>query len=77
MSNIKLFQEKIISNSSDHKQYVKRMKQRDTELVKGWVQIVPTLATSVPNINMPISNILKDKELDSNSVIKDYLITAD
>ncbi|MDR1593225.1 MAG: hydroxyacid dehydrogenase, partial [Prevotellaceae bacterium] len=32
--------------------------------------------TSVPNISMHISNILQDKELDSNSVIKDYLTTA-
>jgi hypothetical protein len=33
-------------------------------------------ATSKPNISMHISNILKDKELDSNSVVKDYLTTA-
>lgn len=33
-------------------------------------------ATSVPNINIHIGNILSDKELNENSVIKDYLITA-
>lgn len=33
-------------------------------------------ATSTPNVNMHIKNILKDKELDINSVIKDFLITA-
>ena len=33
-----------LTDSSDPKQYVKRMKLRDTELAKGWVQIVPTLA---------------------------------
>ncbi len=32
-----------LTDSSDSKQYVKRMKQRDPELAKGWVQIVPTL----------------------------------
>jgi len=33
-----------LTDSSDPKQYVKRMKQRDAELAKGWVQFVPTLA---------------------------------
>jgi len=33
-----------LTDSSDPKQYVKRMKQRDLELAKGWVQIVPTLS---------------------------------
>ena len=32
-----------LTDSNDPKQYVKRMKQRDPELAKGWVQIVPTL----------------------------------
>jgi len=33
----------VLSDSSDPKQYVIRMRQRDKELPKGWVQIVPTL----------------------------------
>lgn len=38
--------EDIVSSlieSSDPKQYIKRMRQRDPELAKGWVQIVHTL----------------------------------
>ncbi len=34
----------ILTDSKDPKQYVKRMRQRDEELSKGWVQIVPTLS---------------------------------
>ncbi|MFZ4549336.1 MAG: Bro-N domain-containing protein [Bacteroidales bacterium] len=33
----------ILTDSKDPKQYIKRMRQRDLELAKGWVQIVPTL----------------------------------
>src|SRR4030042_4226091 len=33
----------VLIDSSDPKQYFKRMKQRDPELEKGWVQIVHTL----------------------------------
>ena len=33
----------VLTESKDPKQYVKRMRQRDKELAKGWVQIVPTL----------------------------------
>jgi len=33
----------VLTESKDPKQYVKRMRQRDVELAKGWVQIVPTL----------------------------------
>ncbi|WP_410681326.1 virulence RhuM family protein [Avibacterium paragallinarum] len=39
-------------------------------------QLAELFATSVPNINMHINNILKDKELDKNSVIQYFLITA-
>jgi prophage antirepressor-like protein len=31
-------------DSKDPKQYIQRMKQRDPELGKGWVQIVHTLS---------------------------------
>jgi prophage antirepressor-like protein len=33
----------VLTDSNDPKQYIKRMRQRDAELAKGWVQIVPTL----------------------------------
>jgi len=34
----------VLTDSKDPKQYIKRMRQRDFELAKGWVQIVPTLS---------------------------------
>lgn len=34
----------ILTESADPKQYIKRMRQRDESLGKGWVQFVPTLA---------------------------------
>jgi DNA-damage-inducible protein D len=33
----------VLTESKDPKQYIKRMRQRDQELAKGWVQFVPTL----------------------------------
>ena len=33
----------VLTDSKDPKQYIKRMRQRDEELAKGWVQIVPPL----------------------------------
>lgn len=39
-------------------------------------QLAELFDTSVPNISMHISNILNESELDSNSVIKNYLSTA-
>ncbi len=33
----------VLTGSNDPKQYIKRMRQRDVELAKGWVQFVPTL----------------------------------
>jgi len=35
---------KVLADSSDPKQYIKKMKKRDPELAKGWVQFVHTLA---------------------------------
>jgi hypothetical protein len=39
-------------------------------------QIGELFETSTPNANMHISNILAEEELEENSVIKDFLITA-
>lgn len=39
-------------------------------------QLAELFVTSVPNISMHISNILKEGELFRNSVVKDYLTTA-
>lgn len=33
----------VLTDSNDPKQYIKRMRQRDLGLAKGWVQFVPTL----------------------------------
>jgi DNA-damage-inducible protein D len=37
-----------LTDSADPKQYIQRMKQRDPELGKGWVQIVHTLSVKTP-----------------------------
>ena len=49
---------------------------RDNEAWLTQNQLAELFATSVQNIAEHIKNILKDIELDENSVIKDYLITA-
>ena len=48
-----------LTDSNDPKQYVKRMKQRDPELAKGWVQFVPTLSveTSGGKQRMSCANV--------------------
>jgi hypothetical protein len=38
----------VLTDSKDPKQYIKRMRQRDAELAKGWVQIVPPLWVETP-----------------------------
>ena len=40
-------------------------------------QLAELFETTISNINIHIKNIFEDGELDSNSVIKDYLITAE
>jgi len=48
----------VLTDSSDPKQYIQKMKQRDEELAKGWVQIVHTLSvhTMGGNQNMNCVN---------------------
>ncbi|WP_274572193.1 virulence RhuM family protein [Neisseria leonii] len=66
----------IIYHTDDGKSKVSLLVQ-DNEAWLTQNQLAELFATSVPNINIHIKNILQDNELDENSVIKDYLITAE
>jgi len=65
----------IIYNTADGKAAVSLF-AKDGSVWMNQNQLAELFDTSVPNISMHISNILKDNELDANSVIKDYLTTA-
>ena len=65
----------IIYNTDDGKVKVALM-AKDGQVWMSQNQLAELFATSIPNISIHIANILKDKELGKNSVIKDYLITA-
>jgi hypothetical protein len=65
----------IIYNTVDGKASVS-LYAKDGNIWMNQNQLAELFATSVPNISMHISNILKDGELEQKSVIKDYLTTA-
>ena len=65
----------IFYNTADGKVKVALM-AKDGQVWMNQNQMAELFATSLPNINIHINNILKDKELVQESVIKDYLITA-
>ncbi len=65
----------IIYNTIDGKASV-ALYAKDGKIWLNQKQMAELFATSVPNINMHISNILKDGELNKAAVIKNYLITA-
>lgn len=65
----------IIYYSDDGKSNVSLL-ARDNMVWLNQSQMAELFATSVPNINTHINNVLKDAELNADSVIKDYLITA-
>jgi hypothetical protein len=65
----------IIYQTDDGKTNV-ALYARDGMVWMNQSQLAELFATSVPNISMHISNILKDCELEQNSVVKDYLTTA-
>ena len=65
----------IIYNTLDGKVSVTMM-ARDGNVWMNQKQMAQLFATSIPNVNIHISNILKENEIDKESVIKDYLITA-
>ena len=65
----------IIYNTSDGKASVSLM-TKDGNVWMNQRQLAALFDTSIPNISMHISNVLNDNELNSESVIKDYLTTA-
>jgi len=65
----------IIYNTADGKASVS-LYTKDGDVWMNQSQLAELFDTSIPNISIHISNILKEKELHSNSVIKDYLTTA-
>jgi len=65
----------IIYNSPDGKASLS-LYAKDGRVWMNQIQLAELFDTSKPNISMHISNILKEKELDLNSVVKDYLTTA-
>lgn len=67
--------ELIIYNTADGKASV-ALYARDGDVWMNQQQLAELFDTSIPNISMHISNILKEKELSHSSVIKNYLTTA-
>ncbi|WP_373755600.1 virulence RhuM family protein [Neisseria sp.] len=65
----------IIYNSDDGKVQVALL-VADNEAWLNQSQLAELFDTSVQNIALHIKNIFSDNELDADSVIKDYLITA-
>lgn len=65
----------IIYNTPDGKSKVALM-AKDGMVWLNQQSIAELFATSIPNISIHISNILKENELDKHSVIKDFLTTA-
>jgi len=68
-------QEIIIYNTDDGKTSVSLM-SRDGNVWLNQNNLAELFDTSIPNISMHISNMLKENELNTISVIKDYLTTA-
>ncbi len=65
----------IIYNTADGRASVS-LYAKDGTVWMNQKQLAELFDTSIPNINMHISNILKEGELEENSVIKNYLTTA-
>lgn len=65
----------IIYNTQDGKTSVSLL-SKDGTVWMNQSQLSELFATSVPNISTHVSNILREKELMEDSVVKDYLTTA-
>lgn len=65
----------IIYNTDDGKASV-ILYAKDGNICMNQNQMTEHFSTSIPNVSIHISNILKEGELDEKSVVKDYLTTA-
>lgn len=65
----------IIYNADDGKISV-ALFENDGSVWLNQKQLAELFDTSVPNVSMHISSVLKDNELNDNSVVKNYLTTA-
>lgn len=65
----------ILYTSDDGKSSVS-LYERDGSVWLNQLQMAELFATSKQNISLHINSILKDRELEVNSVVKDYLTTA-
>lgn len=65
----------IIYNTADGRTSVSLL-AKDGQVWMNQQQLAELFDTSKPNISMHITNILKENELGLNSVVKDYLTTA-
>lgn len=65
----------IIYNTQDGKSSVSLF-AKDGNVWMSQNQLAELFDTSVPNVSMHVKNIFEDKELSENSVIKNYLTTA-
>jgi hypothetical protein len=68
--------ESIILYTSEDGRSSVTLYARDGSVWLNQLQMAELFATSKPNISMHINNILKEKELNKDSVVKDYLTTA-
>ena len=65
----------IIYRTADGKASV-ALYAKDGKIWLNQQQMAELFATSKPNISMHIANILKEKELYGDSVVKEFLTTA-
>ena len=74
MTDIKTRAELIIYNTSDGKSSI-ALYAKDGSVWLSQNQLAELFATTKQNIGQHISAILKDSELDKNSVVKNYFTT--
>jgi hypothetical protein len=68
--------ENLILYTSDDGKSTVSLFERDGSVWLNQLQMAELFATSKQNISLHINSILKDRELEVNSVVKDYLTTA-